>query len=378
MNKKLNILVLVIGLAIFIVLLFYANSGRDTQTSGGGSFTSYEKARVTSILSEDYKASDAFEGQNVGSQIVMIKITSGEYKGLSMSAINYLGAMYGTPLKEGDRIVTSLYVENDEVKSATVYEIDRMPIILLLLLAFVIITVLIGGKKGALSLMGLLITVVSLIWILIPLLMKGAPTLLATLLICIYVSIISFTLLDGISKKTLCADIGTIGGMALALIFGWIAQSLLKVNGMRMGDYVDALIQLKQSGTPLKISGLLSGGIVIASLGAVMDVAMSISSALRELTTVNPNLSKKDIWKSGMNIGRDMIGTMTNTLILAFVGSSFLLVIYIWSLGVPFYELGSSTLVATEMVHGLASSIGVILAVPLTILTCSFFYSHKK
>lgn len=117
---------------------------------------------------------------------------------------------------------------------------------------------------------------------------------------------------------------------------------------------------------------------IISTLGAVMDVAMSISSAMQELTSVNSSLTRQDLWKSGMNIGRDMIGTMTNTLILAFAGSSFLMVLYIYSLGVPVYELLSSTLVATELVHGIASSIGVIVSVPLTVLIGTCFYVNNS
>lgn len=109
-----------------------------------------------------------------------------------------------------------------------------------------------------------------------------------------------------------------------------------------------------------------------------MDVAMSISSAIQELTIANPKLSRKAIWKSGMNIGRDMIGTMTNTLILAFVGSSFILILYIYSLNLPVYELLSSTLVATEIVHSVSSSIGVILSVPLTIFISSIVFCKQN
>ena len=198
--------------------------------------------------------------------------------------------------------------------------------------------------------------------------------MLTTFFVCIYVAFFSFILLGGINKKTMCACIGTICGMGLAVIFGLLAQALVKVHGMRMGDYVDALLQLKQAGSPIQLRGLLIGGTMISALGAVMDVAMSISSAMQELTTVNSTLSRRELFKSGMNIGRDMIGTMTNTLILAFVGSSFLMVIYIYSLHVPTYELLSSTLVATELVHSVASSIGVILSVPLTVFISTFFF----
>ncbi|MGN0351274.1 MAG: YibE/F family protein [Roseburia sp.] len=378
-KEKISLLVLAICAVLFLIFYFYANSAStEASVTEQGSYTEYETAKVTSVLSEDCEVSEMFENNYTGSQTLMIEITSGQYKGTTMSALNYLGALYGTHLKEGDSIVVSIYTSEGSVNNVTVYEYNRSNWVLLIVGVFLLVTVLIGGKKGFQSLLGLVLTIVCLIFILIPLLMKGFPTLLTVLLICVYVAVVSFTLLEGITKKTICAMIGTVSGLILAALFGLVAQALVKVNGMRMGDYVDALLQLKQGGTPLQLSGLLIGGMLIAALGAVMDVAMSIASSIQELVTVNPNLTKKDIWKSGMNIGKDMIGTMTNTLILAFVGSSFLLVIYIWSLNLPAYELFSSTLVATELVHSIASSIGVLFSVPLTVFISTFFFASKK
>ena len=109
-----------------------------------------------------------------------------------------------------------------------------------------------------------------------------------------------------------------------------------------------------------------------------MDVAMSISSALSEIHTVDPTLGKKELFRSGMNIGRDMVGTMTNTLILAFIGSSLALVIYLYSLGLEVHQLYSSAYVSIEVVSGIASSIGVILSVPITALISSVILADGK
>ena len=119
-------------------------------------------------------------------------------------------------------------------------------------------------------------------------------------------------------------------------------------------------------------------GVVISALGAVMDVAMSISSALTEVHTVAPERTGKDLFRSGMNIGRDMVGTMTNTLILAFLGSGLTFIIYLISLGLDPRQLISSAYVATEVISGISSSIGVILAVPLTALITAFLLTKDK
>ena len=210
-------------------------------------------------------------------------------------------------------------------------------------------------------------TLVCLFRILIPLLMKGAPTLLTVFLVCAYITVVTMVLLGGVRRKTVCAALGTIAGTALALLFGLLAQSLARVDGMRLAD-VEPLLQLRQTGTPIGLRGLLVGGIVISALGAVMDVAMSIASAMTEVHTVAPTLSRRELFRSGMNIGRDMVGTMTNTLILAFLGSGFALIIYLYSLGLSAYQLISSAYLTIEVISSVSSSIGVILSVPLTAL----------
>ena len=157
-----------------------------------------------------------------------------------------------------------------------------------------------------------------------------------------------------------------------------VAQALTRVDGLRIDD-VEPLLQLRQTGTPIGLRGLLVGGIVISALGAVMDVTMGIASSLAEVHAANPQLSRRELFRSGMNIGRDMVGTMTNTLILAFLGSGFTLILYLYSLGLPFRQLMCSAYVSMEVVSGAASSVGVILSIPLTaLITAAVFTREKK
>ena len=254
---------------------------------------------------------------------------------------------------------------------------DRLVPIIVIIGLFVLATVLIGGKTGAKSLLGLVFTLVALFYILIPALMKGAPTIFTTFLVAAYITVVALAILGGLQKKTVCAMLGTILGTALAMIFGLLAQNLLRISGMRVPD-AEALLQLQQTGTPIGISGLLVAGVIISALGAVMDVAMSIASALTEVHHANPNLTRRDLIRSGMNIGHDMVGTMTNTLILALLGSSMVLIVYLYSLSLSAHQFISSSYLAIEIVSGISSSIGVILAVPLTVLVTSFALTIQK
>lgn len=372
-----TIISLAVCFLLFAGMLVYASRKQDEEEFVYYSYTVYEMGQVREILSDTSKPEPLYENAYVGNQNLLIEIKSGDYKGHAVAATNYLSSLMGTKLKSGDNVILAIYMDNGEIGSVSVYDFDRLVPVAIILGLFVLVTVIIGGTKGLKSLVGLALTFVSLIWILMPLLLKGFPTIITTLFICIYVAVLSYLLLGGISKKTICAMIGTAFGLLMAALFGFLSQALLRVDGMKIGEYVDSLLQLRLGGSTLSLRGLLIAGTLVSSLGAVMDVAMSISSAANELVTVNPGLTRKEVIKSGMNIGRDMIGTMTNTLILAFVGSSFVMVMYIFSMDYPFYELLSSTTIATELVHSISSSIGVIVSVPLTVVTSAFIYTRR-
>ena len=368
-REKWTVILLLIGAVLFAAVRVAVRPS-DEPASPGTDYAEYEKAAVLSILSDTIIQDEASDNGYRGEQSLLIRIETGQYKGQQLMAGNYVGPLYGIPLKEGDTasVIINTY-GNGDVR-ATVFEYNRIPALIGILIVFFAVTALIGGKTGIRSLVALAVTVLVLFQILIPLLFKGAPTLPAVFGTSAYITVISFLILGGLHRKTVCAMLGTIAGTALALFFGLAAQGFARIDGLRISD-VEPLLQLRQSGIPIGLRGLLVGGIIISALGAVMDVAMSISSSLEEVHNANPDLTAQDLFRSGMNIGRDMVGTMTNTLILAFLGSGFTLIIYLFSLGLSCYQLMPSSYLAIEVISGVSSSIGMILAIPLTALISS-------
>lgn len=375
-KNKTALIILAAALVIFIAVRLWVAPEAE-ESIEAAEFAEYEKGTVTQVLSDSTEADPTADNALRGEQLLIVEVTSGRYEGEVLQVSNYVGPLYGGRVDVGDSVVMIISTYEDGSHVASVYEFNRTTALVIIVLLFIIATVLVGGKTGAKSLVGLAITVICLFWILIPALMKGAPTLLTVFLVCAYVAIVSFVILGGVSKKIVCACLATICGVAIAMLFGLIAQSLARIDGMRIAD-VEPLLQLRQTGTPIGLRYLLVGGIIISALGAVMDVAMSISSALSEIHEVDPKLGAKELFRSGMNIGRDMVGTMTNTLILAFIGSSFVIVIYLYSIGLQPYQLLSSSYLAIEVISGVASSIGVILSVPITAVICSFIIADKK
>ena len=367
-REKWSLAVLAVLAAVFLAACLWLKPEAGGQQAA--EYVEYEKAVIVEVLTDSTQADPASDGAMRGEQTMLAEVKSGQYAGETMMVYNYVGPVYGVPLKEGDGASLTISTYADGSHKATVYEYDRIPALIAVVALFFLVTALVGRWTGVKSLLGLAVTVICLFRILFPLLMRGAPTLPAVFLVCAFIAAVSFTILGGVHRKTVSALLGTLAGAAIALAFGLLAQTLARVDGLRLSD-VQPLLQLRQTGTPLGLRGLLAGGIVVSALGAVMDVAMSVSSALEEVHAANPSLGRRELFRSGMNIGRDMVGTMTNTLILAFLGSGFTLILYLYSLGLSRYQLLTSAYAATEVISGVASSVGMILSIPLTALISS-------
>ena len=378
-----TVIVLAIAAAVLLFTVFSIYSGDalkgDTSIFSvyGGEQVEFEKASVTEILSESMEADDAADGAYEGSQELSVVVGSGRYKGEEMVVYNYFGPLSGVPVSKGDSVIITIKTHTDGEHSATVYEFNRIPVLIAFLLLFSAIIIVIGGRKGLRSLIGLAFTVICLFMVLIPLLLRGAPVVLTTFLVCAYIALVCFTILGGVCRKTVSAFLGTVCGTFLAMAFGLAVQFFAKIDGLRLED-AEPLLQLKYTGAEIGLRGLLVAGIIISALGAVMDVSMSISSSLEEVHAADPSLTRRDLFRSGMNIGRDMAGTMTNTLILAFLGSEFALIIFLYSRGLTFYHLFSTAFIALETISGLSSSIGMILTIPLTALISSVLITKKR
>ena len=377
MQKKwISALVLAVVLASLTGLFVIAHP-KTEPAAESAEYMEYENAVVEQILSDSTESDPVSEGHYRGSQTLIVRVKTGRYAGQQMMADNTVGPIYGCPMAVGDGVTVGLSTYEDGTVRCYVYEYDRFPGLLLVIGAFLLVTVLVGGRVGIKSLLSLGLTVAALIFILLPLLLAGWPTIPTTFLVSVLVTAATFVILGGVDKKTICACLGTLAGILLATVFGLLAQSLLRIDGYRQ-EYAEALLLLRQTGeSGIGITGLVTAGVIVSALGAVMDVAMSISSAIQELTRVNDSLTAKDLFKSGMNIGRDMVGTMTNTLILAILGSGLTLIVYIYSLGLQPWQLLSSAYMSLEAISAVASSIGVMLAVPLTAAVCAVSFGKK-
>lgn len=352
-----RLLRLLLPMVLLAVILF--GSGKVAKIQLGPDVENfYVRAKITAVL-EDYSGGEAFTGV----QKVTAKVISGPHKGEICTLDNpnsyHIGAYGGA----GTRIVALVRVLEDGSLAGSVYNHDRTGMVYLLLGLFALVTVLVGGKKGAATLYALVFTFVCVICMYIPLLYVGMGGIPAAVLTAVTILAASIYILNGWSRKTLCAIIGTTLGVAVSGGLAWAVGSGFHLSGYHMEE-VEALVFIANS-SRLKISDMLYAGVLISSLGAVMDVSVSIVAAMDEVRQHSKGLSAKALFASGMRVGRDMIGTMSNTLILAYTGSATGILMNIYANDMAYLRLISYNPLVIEILCGLCGTIGVILTVPI-------------
>ncbi len=375
-TKLIKGITLAIGCVLFAALLYYANHDRPGYFTTVDSGVEYERARVIEVVEDNTQVDDSTEGILRGNMKLKIELLSGRYKGDVLEVMNYLSYKYNVVVKKGDTISVRIDTTGENKYTVTVYNYDRSKLLLGLLLLFAIAMVAIGGIQGAKAVVALAVTFVSIIFLLVPLVLKGFPSIPVTIVIIAITTVISFLLIGGIQSKTVAAFLGSMVGVILAAAIAMVAGKLCHVSGFQMED-AENLYYIKFD-TALKVRGLFICGVLIASIGAVMDVAMSVSSAVNELHVVNPTLTVRELFRSGMTIGRDAMGTMANTLILAFAGTSLNMIILLYSYGVTFTQLMNTDYVAVEIIQSIAGSLGIVFTVPAAAIISAWLCVGKQ
>ncbi|MBR5896512.1 MAG: YibE/F family protein [Lachnospiraceae bacterium] len=224
--------------------------------------------------------------------------------------------------------------------------------------------------------LGLAYTFTVVCFVLIPLTFKGLSPIWVTVAILAVTTAFAFVLIGGFSKKTLAALLGAMGGVVFAALLGEIAARAGSIT-IYQTDEAEALLLLLSS-YPIKLKGLFTSAILISAIGAVMDVSMSVSSAVSEIAELNPGMGFSKLFKSGLNIGRDAMGTMANTLVLAYAGSSLNMMVLIYSYGVSLNQLLNTDFVAIELIMAISGSVGIIMTVPCVSFIAARVFAWRK
>jgi len=335
------------------------------------------KAKIIAITFDDTaeERPDVPLETDIRYQHLKIELMDGNHKGESYTVRNTIeyANPYNLIFSKGENIL--LYqteTEDGELEGLRIFERPRTGAITFIIVLLIIALVVIGGLKGAKSAITLIFTGLVIFLVMIPLLLKGFNPIAVSVGVAAITSTFTLIVVSGKNRKTTTAIFGTVGGVMAAAIIAIAVGNWARLTGL--GNEEAQLLAFVPQFRNLDYKGLLFAGIVIGALGAVMDVAMSISSAMSEIEQIQPNISNKDLFKSGMNVGRDIMGSMSNTLILAYVGSSIQALLLFYSFKVSAYAIVNMDHMASEIIRAMAGSIGLVLAIPIT----AFIYIRNR
>ena len=368
-KKAVRYLIYLLLVCVFAVFVFKLNQVEKTELVVRTGQT-FEKGKVTEILQDNLDSN----GTRVGEQKVRVKMLTGVRKGEELDVTSSSGYLFGAACTVGMKVIVMQSVAG-ETTIASVYSQDREWVIYIFALLYLLALCIIGGKQGIKGCLGLIFTFFCVIFVYLPLVYLGYSPFWSAVFICFLTTLVTMYLIGGPTKKTCAATLGTLAGVVLAGISAWCFSKASGISGYNVSD-IETLMTLWNTNR-IQVGGLLFSGLLISCLGAVMDVAMSISSAIDEIYKQNSSLTRKELFKAGMRVGRDMMGTDSNTLILAFAGSSVSTLLLNYAYDLPYQQIINSNNIGIAIMQGLAGSFGIVLSVPLTVLICTILF-HKK
>lgn len=356
----------VCAFAVFVIKLKQVEKTELVVRTG----QTFEKAKVVKILQDNLEEN----GTRVGEQKVRVRMLTGVRKGEELDITSSSGYLFGAACKPGMKVIVMQSVAGDSTV-ASVYTQDREGVIYIFALIYLLVLCLIGGKQGIKGCLGLVFTFFCVIFVYLPLVYLKYSPFWTAVFVCFITTLVTMYLIGGPTRKTCAATLGTLVGVILAGVSAWCFSKASGISGYNVSD-IETLMTLWNTNR-IQVGGLLFSGLLISCLGAVMDVAMSISSAIDEIYRQNLSLSRKELFKAGLRVGRDMMGTDSNTLILAFAGSSVSTLLLDYSYNLPYQQIINSNNIGIAIMQGLAGSFGIVLSVPFTVLICTILF-HKK
>lgn len=367
---------------IFLVFLFGFSSHINIVGAQNLSHTFDPTARVIEIVEERYEEND-YNSLRIEYQSARVKILEGKFKGEIMIAVSekYIPDSVNQPkdefwIKENDKVVVQIAVFNGEIIKAEIMTHARDLSSILLISILIALLLLFGKRQGLKAVVTLGITLMLIFKFMFPRLFDGYPPIYLAIITGTIVTIVTFLMVSGITRKTIAATVGTVGGLASAAFISIVFSKIMRLTGYHSDD--ERILLSISNEISFDMKGILLAGILIGALGAIMDVAISIASSMEEVRKNNPTISNGELLKSGMNVGKDIMGTMANTLILAYVGAGLPLLMTLYGYESAISQVIHMEFLAVEILRTAAGSIGLILSIPITAFVTSLLIKSKR
>lgn len=342
------------------------------------------KARVIQINNrniqkiEDDSGSGETTTENISIEFTA-KILNGYKKGMKVPAVQTVDSYLPVKIKEievGDKILLCRINDPKDGNYWMFAEYLRSDTLLWLGGAFIALLIVFGHIQGINTILSLTFTCVSVFYVLIPAILTGKNIYFWSICVAVFITAMTLLIVYGTSKKALCAAMGCLAGTAVSGGIASVTGYIMNLTGV-LNDESLYLLYLNPE-NPINLKAITFAAILIGAIGAIMDVAISLSSALYEVKEKAPDTPANEIFRSGLTIGRDMMGTMANTLVLAYIGSSLSLVLLLIAYRTSWLGLFNRELIVAEILQTLSGSIGILFTIPLTSLICAWIYSIKK
>ncbi len=373
--KAVKMATVLLGIAFLVAVTLFDWDSINTYKKYNSDTLHYVRARVVSITSERLEQDSVDSNLYLGEQEVVVEVLEGSSKGKKISIDNYLTQVHNIRVSNRSRVIVCMDTPKNATPYYTIYNYDRTLPLGMLVAVFAFTIILIGRRKGFRALLGVFFSLLAVVVFMAQAIFHGFNPIAVTAITVLIATGSTLLLLNGFSRRTAAGAISTLIGVFVTGVIFTIAAWTLHLSGYN-SDLAEELLLVRDA-TGLSVRPLLLAGVLISALGAVMDVAVSLVAALEELVTVNPSITRSTILRSGLNIGKDMIGTMSNTLILAFAGTALNTMISLLAYGYQFVQLFSSDYIAIELTQGLCATIGVILTVPIATGVFAFFYTRQ-
>ena len=352
---------LIIGFLLAAILIAV-----PTGYEGALIYTESEKCKAE-VISTDESSIISTGLIQSGEQICLLELLDGKFKGEKVSGINLLsGSLENDKIySAGDEALVVVSYNDGGITSVTMTDHYRVDKEIILALMFVILLILFAGKNGMFAVLSFVITVLMIWKILVPCYLKGMNPMWVGMGITVALTAVIIFLVYGVDKRTLTAFMGSMLGTVTTCIIGLIFTDLFKIHGAVM-SYSETLLYCGYQ--HLNLTQIFTSGIFIGASGAMMDLSVDITSAVHEVIQKKPDISWKEAAKSGMNVGRAAMGTMTTTLLLAYSGGYIALLMTFMAQGTPIMNILNYKYVASEILDTLIGSFGLVTVAPFTAL----------
>lgn len=382
-RKLRHIVVYMVTVLLSLAFLYFGNqfTGKDAANILSNTTSlNPERATVSMVLErteEEYDLGGTFI-TNVTIRFIA-HLDSGTDKGTEIIAVQTIDGYLPSGLKEvqvGDKVLISLDLDDPAAYEWMFVEYLRTDTLIIIGAVFVLFLIVFGGLKGFNTLLSLAFTCSAIFFVFIPSILAGYNIYLSSIIICFFVIIMSLLIINGPDQKTFTSIIGCFGGVLIAGLITVISDTFLKLSGYTDED--SAFLAMLETPTPIDLKAIIFGAIIIGAMGAIMDVSMSIASALHEISTEAKNPTFTTLLRSGFAMGRDMMGTMSNTLILAYIGSSLSVVMLLIVYSPSILHLLNREMIIVEILQSLVGSLGILFSIPFTSVLCAALYSRNR